>query len=134
MTTTWPARIRQANEAVLEQGRHDAIADFFTVGYVAHVSGRAMTGHGAVAGVMEALRRAVPELRVDVEILVEGDDRIAWLRTCRGIQSGAFKGFPPSGKELVWRDMVVSRFERGLIAEEWVVTDLAESLLLARKG
>jgi hypothetical protein len=30
--------------------------------------------------------------------------------------------------------MVVSRFERGLIAEEWVVTDLAEQLLMARKG
>ncbi|MFG6432258.1 ester cyclase [Roseateles sp. LYH14W] len=134
MTTTWPAHLRRATEAVLEQGRREAIADFFAPGYVAHVSGQTMKGHDAVAGVMEALRRAVPELRVDVEILVEGDGRIAWLRTCRGTQAGAFKGFPASGKELVWRDMVVSRFERGLIAEEWVVTDLAERLLLARKG
>lgn len=134
MTTTWPAHLRQANEAVLEQGRSEAIADFFAPGYVAHVSGQTLKGHHAVAGVMEALRGAVPELRVDVEILVEGDDRVAWLRTCRGTQSGAFKGFPASGKALQWRDMVVSRFERGLIAEEWVVTDLAERLLLARNG
>lgn len=134
MATTWPARLRQANEAVLEQGRHEAIADFFAKGYVAHFAGQTMNGHAAVAGVIDALRHAVPDLRVDVEILVEGDDRVAWLRICRGTQSGAFKGFPASGKSLVWRDMVVSRFERGLIAEEWVVTDLAERLLLARKG
>ncbi|KQW51744.1 MULTISPECIES: ester cyclase [unclassified Roseateles] len=134
MTTPRPALLRQANEALLQQGRQDAIADLFAPGYVAHVAGQTMKGHDAVAGVIEVLRRAVPELKVDVEILVEGDDRIAWLRTCRGTQSGAFKGFPASGKALVWRDMVVSRFEAGLIAEEWVVTDLAERLLLARKG
>ncbi len=134
MPTTWPAHIRQANQAVLEQGRREAIAEHFAAGYVAHVGGQQMKGHAAVASVMDALRRAVPDLQVGLEILVEADGRIAWLRTCRGTQSGPFKGFPPSGKPLVWRDMVVSRFEGGLIAEEWVVTDLAERLLLARKG
>ncbi len=134
MPTTWPAHIRQANHAVLEQGRHEAIADFFAPGYVAHVSGQTRKGHDAVSRVIDALRCAVPDLTVNVEILIESEDRIAWLRTCRGTQSGPFKGFPASGKTLVWHDMVVSRFEKGLIAEEWVVTDLAERLLLARKG
>lgn len=134
MPTTWPAHIRQANEAVLEQGRREAIADYFAASYVAHVAGQRMSGHDAVGAVIDALRRAVPDLKVDVEILVEGEDRIAWLRTCRGTQSGPFKGFPASGKLLQWRDMVVSRIQGGLIAEEWVVTDLAERLLLARKG
>lgn len=134
MPTTLPARIRDANTAVLAQGRHDAIADFFAAGYVVHVAGQSMSGHAAVAGAVDALRRAVPELQVAVEILVECGDRVAWLRTCEGLQTGAFKGFPASGRPLVWRDMVVSRFEAGLIAEEWVVTDLAERLLLSRKG
>lgn len=134
MSTSWSTLIRQANEAVLEQGRREAIADHFAAGYVAHVAGQQMKGHDAVAGVIDTLRRAVPDLKVGVEILVEGADRIAWLRTCQGTQSGPFKGFPASGKVLQWRDMVVSRFEGGLIAEEWVVTDLAERLLLARKG
>lgn len=134
MPTTLPARIRDANAAVLAQGRHDAIADFFAAGCVVHVGGQSMTGHAAVAAAVDALRRAVSELHVAVEILVEGGDRVAWLRTCEGLQTGAFKGFPASGKPLRWRDMVVSRFEAGLIAEEWVVTDLAERLLLSRKG
>jgi predicted ester cyclase len=43
-------------------------------------------------------------------------------------------GFPATGRRVVWRDMIVSRFVDGVIAEDWVVTDLAERLLLARKG
>lgn len=32
-----------------------------------------------------------------------------------------------------WRDMVTSRFSDGLIADEWVISDLAERFLLALK-
>jgi hypothetical protein len=42
-------------------------------------------------------------------------------------------GFPATGRPIVWRDMVTSRFQDGRIAEDWVLTDLAERLLLARK-
>jgi len=37
-----------------------------------------------------------------------------------------FKNFPASGLQIVWRDMVTSQFYEGLIAEEWVLTDLVE--------
>ena len=134
MSTAHCSRIHLANLEVLAQGRRDAIAAHFTAGYVVHVSGQQFRGHGAVAGVVDALRRAVPALTVEVDILMESAERLAWMRTCSGMQTGAFKGFPASGKPLVWRDMVVSRFEGELIAEEWVVTDLAEQLLLARKA
>ncbi len=79
------------------------------------------------------LRRAFPDLQVEVEILVEGKDRVAWQRTLRGTQQGDFMSFPACGRRIVWRDMFTSRFRDGLIAEGWVVTDLAERLLLARK-
>ena len=79
-------------------------------------------------------RRAFADLEVEVEILVESDDRVAWQRVVRGTHRGAFRGFPATDRRLVWRDMVTSRFENGLIAEEWVLSDLAERLLLARKG
>jgi hypothetical protein len=35
---------------------------------------------------------------------------------------------------VVWRDVVTSRLDAGLIAEDWSISDLAERLLLARKG
>ncbi len=42
--------------------------------------------------------------------------------------------FPATNRKIVGRDMITSRFEDGKVAEDWMVTDLAEHLLLARKG
>ncbi len=79
-------------------------------------------------------QRAFPDLQVEVEILVDGTDRVAaWQRTLRGTHQGDFKGIPATGRPIVWRDTLTSRFREGLIAEDWVITHLAERLLLARK-
>ncbi len=39
-------------------------------------------------------------------------------------------GIPPSGKKITWNEMVVSRFEKGKIVKEWVVSELSGKLLL----
>jgi hypothetical protein len=58
---------------------------------------------------------------------------VAWQRTHRAVHAGALLGFPATGGELVWRDVINSRFEAGRIAEAWGITDLVERLILARK-
>lgn len=80
-----------------------------------------------------AYRRAFRDIQIGVDILVQAKDRVAWQRAVRATHKGGFKGFPATGRGIVWRDMVTSRSHEGLIAEDWVVTDLAERLLLARK-
>ena len=134
MSRSYVSTIEAANLALMTQGKLDAIAQFFTEDYIAHLTEQDMTGgHAAIRKIIEMYRRAFPDLKVQVEILVANKDRIAWQRTMRGTHEGSFKGFPATGRTIVWRDMVTSRFEGGLIAEEWVVTDLAEQLLLAKK-
>jgi steroid delta-isomerase-like uncharacterized protein len=129
------ATIRAANSALIANGQLDSIGEFFTPDYVAHLTGEDMTGgHGAIRKVLDLYRRAFPDLQVDVEILVEENDRVAWQRTLRGTQKGDFRGFPATGRQIVWREMITSRFRDGLIAEDWFITDLAERLLLARKA
>ena len=128
------AKIKAANRTLISEGNHGAVPEFFTADYVAHLTGRDVSGgHKLVREMLELYQRAFPRLTVDVEILLEGADRVAWQRTLRAKQEGAFKGFPASGREIVWRDVVTSRFRDGLIAEEWVISDLAEQLLLSRK-
>lgn len=131
--TTLASRIRVANAELLVEGRLETLADHFAPGYVAHLTGRDLRGHAAVRRFLAELRAAFPEVRVEVEILLEGQDRVAWQRTLRAVHRGAFRGFPATGRPLVWRDMVTSRFQRGRIVEDWVLTDLAERPLLARK-
>lgn len=132
--TTLAARIKLANSTLLVDGKLEDIGEFFTPDYVVHFSHAAPARGQAV--VREALGRinvAFPRLRVKVEILVEGGKRIAWLRTLSGMQEGPYKGFPAGNRRIVWRELVTSEFRDGLIAEEWIVTDLAEQLLLSRK-
>jgi steroid delta-isomerase-like uncharacterized protein len=135
MNKTLTTKIKAANSALFVNGNLDAVAEFFAPDYITHLTDRDMTGgHDAIAKIMRMYRRAFPDIQVQVEILVESKDRVAWQRTLRATHQGNFKGFPATGQPIVWRDMVTSRFREGLIAEEWLITDLAERLLLARKG
>jgi steroid delta-isomerase-like uncharacterized protein len=127
------SRVEAANSALLANGRVGALGEFFTPDYVAHGTDKGMTGHGAIRRFVAMYRRAFRDIQVEVEILVKAKDRVAWQRTVRATHKGNFKGFPATGRPIVWRDMVTSRFRDGLIAEDWVISDLAERLLLARK-
>jgi steroid delta-isomerase-like uncharacterized protein len=134
MDRSLASKIQAANSALIANGNTDAIGEFFTPDYVAHLTDEDMAGgHGAIRRVLGMYQRAFPDLQVEVEILVEGKDRVAWQRTLRGTHQGDFMGFPATGRRIVWRDMVTSEFRDGLIAEDWFITDLAERLLLARK-
>lgn len=126
--------IEEANDSLFVDGNVDDVGDFFAKDYAVHITGRDLNGgHKGVRDVVGELRKSFPDITVDVEILVEGHDRVAWQRTLRGTHKSKFKGFPGSGLLIEWRDMVTSRFSDGRIVEEWVVTDLAEQLLLSRK-
>ncbi|MDH3498449.1 MAG: ester cyclase [Gemmatimonadota bacterium] len=134
MDRSLAATIHAANSALIVDGNLEAVGEFFTPDYVAHLTDQDMTGgHGAIRRFLKDLRRAFPDLQAEVQILVEATDRVAWQRTLRGTHQGAYHGFPATGRPMVWRDMATSRFHDGLIAEDWVISDLAEQLLLARK-
>ena len=127
------ATIEAANRMLLVDGDLDAIGDFFTEDYVAHGTARELAGHGAVRKYLRELRRAFPALEVEVEILVRAKDRVAWQRRMSGLQCASFGGFPATGRRIAWRDMIVTRFRAGKIAEDWVITDVVEQLLRSRK-
>ena len=134
MDQSLATKIQAANSALIANGNIEAVGEFFTPDYVLHLTDRSLeSGHDAIRRFLGMLQRAFPDLQVEVEILLEGQDRIAWQRTLKGTHQGAFMGFPACGRQIVWRDMVTSRFRGGLIAEDWSITDLAERLLLARK-
>jgi len=127
-------RILAANQELLDKGNADAAAEFFAPTYVVHLTDRDRRGPQFVRAFVGELHRAFSDLRAEVEVLVEEGERVAWQRTLRATHRASFKGFPPSGRTTVWRDMIVTRFEDGLIAEEWALSDLAEHLLAARRA
>lgn len=134
MKTSLAAKIQAANSTLMVDGDLDAVGEFFSPHYIAHLTQDELTGgHVAIRRILRLYHRAFPDMSVEVEILVESGDRVAWQRTVRATHRGTFRGFPSTGRGLVWRDMVTSRFQDGLVAEDWLVSDLAERLLLSRK-
>ena len=135
MSSSPASVVQAANTVILQNGDLDAIPDFFAPTYVAHgTDGDLDGGHESIRRFLQMIRKAFPDLELEVQILVEGGDRVAWVRRVEGTQEGGFMGFPATGRRVVWRDMITTRIADGRIVEEWVLTDLAERLLRARKG
>jgi len=134
MEVSLATKIKEANTTLIVNGNLDRVGGFFTQDYTVHLTSRVMKGgHSIVLNILSALRQSFSDIQINIDILLESKDRIAWQRTLRATHKGKFKNFPASGLPIVWRDMVTSQFRDGLISEEWVITDLAEQLLLSRK-
>ncbi|PHM70303.1 ester cyclase [Xenorhabdus sp. KJ12.1] len=134
MSKSLSSIVQAAANSLFERGEIQSIGEFFSSDYVVHLTSQDYSGgHNVIQAAINQVREAFPEPQVEVEILLEGSDRVAWQRTLRGVQKGAYKGFPACNRQIVWREMAVSRFEDKLIVEEWVSTDLAEQLLSSRK-
>lgn len=132
-------KLRYANEELIVHGNLDVIGEIFSPEYVAHAGDKDYSGHDFIRSYAGILRTAIPDITVQsIEILNHdtSSSRVAWLRSLSGTHKASMLGIPPSGKNLAWQDMVVSRFDGDLIAEEWVVSDLAAQLMfkLSKQG
>lgn len=124
-TTSLGDHIRTSNDELFHKGNLAFVDDVFAPEYVAHAGGTDI-GAEAIRSFVVAVRRAFPDLRVEITVLLEDGDRVAWLRTHRGTFKGDYRGVTATGRTVVWQDMVVTRYEKGKIAEEWGVSDFVE--------
>jgi predicted ester cyclase len=95
----------------------------YTPNFVGHGSrGRTFTHE---AGRQEAIgwREAFPDLRVSVDQVVAGGDKVAVRWTARGTNTGNGNGITATGKSVETSGIALFRFEGGKVAEEWVSAD-----------
>jgi len=88
---------------------------------------------GFKAGLAE-VRAAFPDLRLDVEKLVEEGDTVSGLFWMSGTHLGPFMGAPATGRTFRVRASDVVRMREGRIVEHWGLIDgesLARQLCLA---
>ena len=122
-------RIRFANDEIIGKGNLDVVDEIFGRDYVVHAGGKDHTGHAFVRRFANLLRSAIADVRVvEVAVLMQAGDTIAWQRTLSCTHKAEMGGIGPTGQKVKWRDIVVTRFEGGKIAEEWTVSELAGEL------
>lgn len=76
----------------------------------------------------EMMRRAFPDLRGHIEDIVADQDKVAVRVRFRGTHSGEFLGIPATGRAVEYVSHEFYRIAGGLIAEEWICSDMATLL------
>ncbi|MEU1538590.1 ester cyclase [Actinacidiphila glaucinigra] len=122
---------RSDNISVLEgfgtavnSGHLDELGAFVAAGSVDHDpapgQGPGPEGYEEMFGEM---RRAFPDLHVEVEHVMATDDEIAFAYTITGTHLGELMGHTPTGRTVSYRGMQISRFEDGKMVERWGSSD-----------
>jgi steroid delta-isomerase-like uncharacterized protein len=73
----------------------------------------------------ELLKRAFPDLQAHIHDIFAAQDRVAVRLTLRGTHSGEFLGIPATGRSVEYVSHEFYRVADGLIAEEWICSDMA---------
>ena len=82
-----------------------------------------LTSPSELRAFVSALREAFPDLQVEVTDQLEEMDKVCTRITIKGTHNGPFLDIPPTGKTIDVEGVVISRFQDGLIKEEWELLD-----------
>jgi predicted ester cyclase len=70
-----------------------------------------------------AWQQISPDFQSVVEDVVAEGDRVVIRVSGRGSHYGPMLGIPPTGKQLVWREISIFRIEKRQIVEYWSIGD-----------
>ena len=65
----------------------------------------------------------VSEYTDEISQMIAQGDRVAYVSTMTGVQTGPMGGFPASGREFKLVNIIIHRLENGKIVETWVSWD-----------
>jgi steroid delta-isomerase-like uncharacterized protein len=85
-------------------------------------------GHDVWRQGFELMKRAFPDLQAHIEDIFAAQDKVAVRLRFRGTHSGEFLGLPATGRSVDYVSHEFYRIENGLIAEEWICSDMATLL------
>ena len=127
-------QIKFIADQLIGQGNLNIVDSAFSTDYLAHAGEKTHNGHKFIKQFTKQVRTAIPDIKIaKIEILSYSDNVLTWQRTLSGTHKADLKGIPASNKKVKWYEIVVSRFDKDKIIEEWVVSDLAFQLMLKLK-
>jgi steroid delta-isomerase-like uncharacterized protein len=76
----------------------------------------------------EMMKHAFPDLQAHIEDIVAAGDKVAVRLRFRGTHCGEFLGIPATSRAIEYISHEFYRVADGLIAEEWICSDMATLL------
>jgi predicted ester cyclase len=125
-TGTVPTLVEAFYERIWNQGDINAASELLAVGFTFRGSlGAELRGIPAFLDYVRSVREPLAGYRCEImECVAEGDRAFAKMQF-GGKHVGAFRGYPPTGTSVQWLGAALFRFEAGVIADLWVLGDLA---------
>src|SRR3954469_18496977 len=72
---------------------------------------------------VQTLRGGLPDIRFTIEDMIADGETVTWRFTARATHNGELLGIPPTGKPATVTGIVLSRFEDGKWAEDYINWD-----------
>ena len=107
-------------------GNFDALGGIVTDDYVVHPD--EVRGPDGLAEYVQRYRDAIADLRVTIDQQFTEADYVATRYTVRGRHEGELMGTAPTGREVEFIGLTVSRCRDGKIEEEWELVDTVSLL------
>ena len=126
-TETNKAAVRGCFENA-SQGNFDALHAILSPDYVVHPE--EARGVDGLAEVVQGYRSALADLHVTIEHQLADGDYVATRSTIRGRHDGELMGAAPTGRDVEFAILTISRCRDGGIEEEW---ELADTVSLLRQ-
>ena len=108
------------------RGNFGALQSLVTPEYVVHPE--EARGPDGLAEMVQGYRNAFPDLSVTIEQQFTEGDYVATRTTIRGRHDGELMGTPPSGRQVEFTGLTISRCRDGKIEEEWELVDVTTLL------
>ena len=108
------------------RGNFDALESILSPDYVLHPEGA--RGAAGLAEMVRGYREAIGELTVTIDQQFTEGDHVATRFTIRGRHEGELMGTAPSGRDVEFTGLTVSRCRDGKIEEEWELVDTVSLL------
>ena len=103
------------------RGNFDALHEVVSPDYVLHPDG--IRGVEGLTEMVEGYRSALADLTVTIEHQFTEGDYVATRTTIRGRHEGELMGTPPTGRNVAFSALAISRCSGGKIEEEWEIAD-----------
>jgi steroid delta-isomerase-like uncharacterized protein len=85
--------------------------------------GQDLTGPAGFRPFQQAFLSAFPDLRIEIEDLIEEGDRVVVRFTAAGTHTGDGLGFPATNARMRVSGMTIARVEDGVLTEGWNIFD-----------
>jgi predicted ester cyclase len=120
--------IVRAAHASLAGGDVEAFKSFVAPDYVRHCQAmppglQELRGTEEFFGFIEGWLAAVPEYTDEISQMIAQGDKVAYVSTMTGVQTGSLGELPATGREFTIVNIIIQRLENGKVAETWVSWD-----------